>query len=584
MAPLALSTPSVALRGSLRRDAPLRRGAPVRALAAAPLRRSAPRRLRATATDDDRCAVIGGERWLTHAPLAYFALDKLAAKGLRANADVGSPNDSSRPLLKLGDVAVGSWACTTGGWESPSPRASTEVFYVLKGEGSVDDEDGTRHRFGAGDLVTLPRGWSGRWDVTSTETLHKVWVTHAHPEVSGASTAAVVTTPIAPAQTSGWFKRDVASGPSHKVAYNVGGTSVSVWSAPPGTKQQQADPTIQALHVLDGVAFVTNADGTAYRCAAGDTLVLPAGWSGSWDIVEELKAVSVAVGDGTAAPGISASAASTSQSKARRPIVGGNWKCNPESFDDLPGLIANINACDTTHCDVYVCPSNLHVGAVYNSFTNGALVAPQNCNFKGTGAFTGEMAVEQMKSMGMKWVLIGHSERRGEFGLPTPAESNALLATKLEHILDQGLNCILAIGEPLPVREKGIDAVMENLIPQLAEVKDLLSPERVVIAYEPVWSIGTGVTATPAQAQETHAAIRQWIRENVSDSCADGIRIQYGGSANASNAPELAACPDVDGFLVGGASLKPEFKDIVAALVPEETRLAAERQKLEKAM
>jgi len=258
-------------------------------------------------------------------------------------------------------------------------------------------------------------------------------------------------------------------------------------------------------------------------------------------------------------------AASRSAAK-RRPIVGGNWKCNPDSMRKLPELIANINACDTSKCDVYVCPSTLHIGLCYEKFTNGAFCAPQNCNFKGCGAYTGEMAAEQMVNMKMKWCLIGHSERRGEFGLPTPAESNTLLATKLKYLLDAGLNVILAIGEPLPVREKGIAAVMANLVPQLAEVKSLLDPARVVIAYEPVWSIGTGVTATPAQAQETHAAIRAWLKTNVSAACADGMRIQYGGSANAKNAPELAACPDIDGFLVGGASLKPEFKEIVAAV------------------
>jgi len=250
----------------------------------------------------------------------------------------------------------------------------------------------------------------------------------------------------------------------------------------------------------------------------------------------------------------------------RRPIVGGNWKCNPAEVAKLPELIANINACDTSKCDVYVCPSPLHVGLCYDKFTNGACCAPQNCNFKGCGAYTGEMAADQMVDMGMKWCLIGHSERRGEFGLPTPPESNTLLATKTKYLLEKGMNVILAIGEPLPIREKGIDAVMENLIPQLAEVKDMLDPARIVIAYEPVWSIGTGVTASPEQAQETHARIRAWIKENVSAECAENIRIQYGGSANAKNAPELSACPDVDGFLVGGASLKPEFKDIVAAI------------------
>jgi len=252
----------------------------------------------------------------------------------------------------------------------------------------------------------------------------------------------------------------------------------------------------------------------------------------------------------------------------RRPIVGGNWKCNPAETSKLEGLVANINACDTSGCDVYVCPSPLHCGIVYKSFTNGAFVAPQNCNFKGCGAFTGEMAAEQMVDMGMKWCLIGHSERRGEFGLPTPIESSDLLATKCAYLYEKGLKVIYAIGEPLPIREKGIDAVVAFCVEQLKPfvAANLVDAEKMVIAYEPVWSIGTGVTASPEQAQETHAALRKWISDNVSPECAAAIRIQYGGSANAKNAPELSACADVDGFLVGGASLKPEFAEIVSAI------------------
>jgi len=238
----------------------------------------------------------------------------------------------------------------------------------------------------------------------------------------------------------------------------------------------------------------------------------------------------------------------------------------PDSPDKLEGLIANINACDTAKCDMYVCPSPLHVALVQGKLTNGAEVAPQNCNFKGCGAFTGEMAVDQMAAMGMKWVLIGHSERRGEFGLPTPAETNALLATKLAYILEKGLKCVFCIGEPLPIRQKGIEAVMEECAKQLTDIKAMLDPEKVVIAYEPVWAIGTGVSASPEQAQETHKAIRDWLSTNVSPACAEGIRIQYGGSANAKNAPELSAMPDIDGFLVGGASLKPEIAEIVKAI------------------
>merc|ERR1712166_87738 len=225
----------------------------------------------------------------------------------------------------------------------------------------------------------------------------------------------------------------------------------------------------------------------------------------------------------------------------RTPIVGGSWKCNPASISQLDELVANINMCDTSKCEVFVCPSPLHVGLVYDKFTGGAKVCPQNCNFTGTGAYTGEMAVDQMKDMGMEWVLIGHSERRGEFGVPTPAESSELLATKLSYVL-------------------------EHCAKQLQPCVPFLDPARVVIAYEPVWAIGTGVTASPEQAQETHKLIRGWLAENVSQECADGMRIQYGGSANAANAPELSAMPDVDGFLVGGAALKPEFAQIVAAI------------------
>merc|ERR1712228_894198 len=166
-------------------------------------------------------------------------------------------------------------------------------------------------------------------------------------------------------------------------------------------------------------------------------------------------------------------------------------------------------------------------------------------------------------SMGIEWVLIGHSERRGEFNLPTPAEDLKLLATKLAYILEKGLKCVFCIGEPLPIREKGIDAVMEEMAKQLADIKGLLDPAKVVIAYEPVWAIGTGVTATPEQAQEVHAALRVWLAENYSAEIADNVRILYGGSVTANNCRDLAACKDIDGSLVGGASLKPDFVAIV---------------------
>jgi len=251
--------------------------------------------------------------------------------------------------------------------------------------------------------------------------------------------------------------------------------------------------------------------------------------------------------------------------RARKPVVGGNWKCNPESMSKLDGLIANINACDTSKCDVYVCPSPLHVAYCADKFSNGADLTPQNCNFKGCGAFTGEMSVEQMKDMGITQVLIGHSERRGEFGI-FPMDDNTTLATKLKYILDAGMSCVFCIGEPKEIREKGLDAVLAEMDVQMTQIYGLLDPAKVVIAYEPVWAIGTGLTATPEDAQATHAGIRKLIAEKASPEVAEAIRIQYGGSANAANAPELSAQPDVDGFLVGGASLKPEFAEIVAAI------------------
>lgn len=250
---------------------------------------------------------------------------------------------------------------------------------------------------------------------------------------------------------------------------------------------------------------------------------------------------------------------------ARKPVVGGNWKCNPKTFAELDGLIANINACDTSKCDVYVCPSPLHTHYCSGKMTSGAMVTPQNCNFKGCGAFTGEMAIEQMKDMGLSNVLIGHSERRGEFGI-FPMDNNSTLAIKLQYILDAGMTCVFCIGEPKEIREKGLDAVLAEMDVQLKEVYGKLDPAKVVIAYEPVWAIGTGLTATPEDAQATHKGIRDLIAKNASADVAAGIRIQYGGSANAKNAPELSAQPDIDGFLVGGASLKPEFAEIVAAI------------------
>lgn len=238
----------------------------------------------------------------THAPLSYFALDKLEPKGPRKNADVGKPSDFTRPLVKgHGSVSVGSWSCTEGGWDSPAPRGTTEAFYVLSGSGCVTDLDGTAHSFGPTDTVVLPKGWSGRWDVHNR--IHKVWVVHDHADVAGASVSAVVTplSSFAPAEmTDQGVRADAVHGAPQSTTrkvYDVGPTGVGCWTCTAGGWPVPPRKTTECFHVLEGRFFLTNADGTARCCQAGDTLMLPKGWAGHWDIIEPVKKVWVVVQD-----------------------------------------------------------------------------------------------------------------------------------------------------------------------------------------------------------------------------------------------------------------------------------------------
>jgi triosephosphate isomerase len=163
---------------------------------------------------------------------------------------------------------------------------------------------------------------------------------------------------------------------------------------------------------------------------------------------------------------------------------------------------------------------------------------------------------------GVNWTLTGHSERRIGFGIP--GETNELVGRKTAVAVRAGLSVIACIGEQLADRESG--ATLAVVSAQLAAISAQLSAEewaKVVIAYEPVWAIGTGKVATPEQAEETHRQIREWVAENVSAEVADSVRIIYGGSVKGSNCRTLIACPNIDGFLVGGASLLPEFVDII---------------------
>ncbi|GAB5366400.1 hypothetical protein AAMO2058_001140500 [Amorphochlora amoebiformis] len=244
----------------------------------------------------------------------------------------------------------------------------------------------------------------------------------------------------------------------------------------------------------------------------------------------------------------------------RTPIVGGNWKLNAgngTTKDTIDELVKGLNDGKAPACEVFVCPPTLYLERVQTTVVSYINVCSQNIYCKTKGAFTGETSAEMLMDMGIGYTLIGHSERRDIFG-----ETDYLLGEKIAHAQSVGMNVVACIGEHKEDRVSG--KTMDVLIPQLTAIKDNVSDwSSVVIAYEPVWAIGTGLTATPEQAQETHANIRTWLSQNISAEVADSIRIQYGGSVNDKNSEDLASGADIDGFLVGGASLKaPSFHSI----------------------
>lgn len=202
----------------------------------------------------------------------------------------------------------------------------------------------------------------------------------------------------------------------------------------------------------------------------------------------------------------------------------------------------------------------MHIPAALSLIANHVIVAAQNCGAQGNGAFTGEVSADILTDLGVQWVILGHSERRTLFG-----ETNEIVAKKLKYALEKGLNVILCIGEVLSQREDGTtNAVLKA---QLDACKDSVKDwSKVVIAYEPVWAIGTGKVASPEQAQETQAYVRSWLKDNLSEEVAKVTRIIYGGSVTETNCGDLIKQGDVDGFLVGGASLKPAFADIIKAV------------------
>ncbi len=252
----------------------------------------------------------------------------------------------------------------------------------------------------------------------------------------------------------------------------------------------------------------------------------------------------------------------------RQKIVAGNWKMN-KSLEEATILASEVKGMVADevkgNVKVILCIPFPYLITINNLLgkDNRISVSAQNCSEHEAGAYTGEVSAPMLKSMGIPYVILGHSERRQYFG-----EDGSLLAKKVDVSLKHQLTPIFCCGEPLEVREKGgHEVLIKKQVEESLFHLDESSIQKVVIAYEPVWAIGTGKTATSQQAQDMHAVIRTHLASKYGASVADSISILYGGSVNSANAKELFACPDVDGGLVGGASLKSrEFTEIIKSI------------------
>ena len=249
-------------------------------------------------------------------------------------------------------------------------------------------------------------------------------------------------------------------------------------------------------------------------------------------------------------------------SPARQFFVGGNFKLNPGSIQAKKDIVEILNKADIdTSAEVVIAPPSLYLLPLQQILRKEIKIAAQNSYLKTSGAFTGEISPTQLADAGIPYVILGHSERRTIFN-----ETSDVVAQKTRAALDAGLSVILCVGETLKEREANqTKQVVEDQLKPVVEILKENDWSKIVVAYEPVWAIGTGKVATSAQAQEAHADIRTFLSSAVSSSVADITRILYGGSVTASNCKELGTQKDVDGFLVGGASLKPEFVDIINA-------------------
>lgn len=251
----------------------------------------------------------------------------------------------------------------------------------------------------------------------------------------------------------------------------------------------------------------------------------------------------------------------------RKKIVAGNWKMNLDITSGkelINGIINGLPSLDESK-QVIICPPFIHLqqAAQMLDGTDFVSVGAQNCHTENSGAYTGEVSAQMIKSTGAQYVILGHSERRQYFN-----ETNEMLAKKVDTALANGLKVIFCCGEPLEVRDA--DTQNSYVEEQVKAGLFHLSAEQmsdVVVAYEPIWAIGTGRTASSDQAQDMHQHIRSVVAAKYGAEVADNTSILYGGSCKPDNANELFACPDVDGGLIGGASLKAaDFHGIIAAM------------------
>ena len=241
----------------------------------------------------------------------------------------------------------------------------------------------------------------------------------------------------------------------------------------------------------------------------------------------------------------------------RKTVIAGNWKMNNDLKEseklivDLKNLLQN----EKPNCDVVVCPPYTSLSEASKLLKGSQIkLGAQNMHFEENGAFTGEVSASMLKSVGCEYVILGHSERRHIFG-----ESNEMINKKIKKALSAGLKPIFCVGELLEERESGTtnDVVKKQILKGLAEISadDM---KNIIVAYEPVWAIGTGKTASPAQTQEVHEFIRDLIEITYSLEIANDLVIQYGGSVKPDNAKELISQKDIDGALIGGACLKAD--------------------------